>query len=489
MNGTPVVSTVGAREVGKPIGMHPLSRRDLLAASAASIASGALGGTTEPATGDGALPEADTREIHVASFRFDVTPPLGHGCCGNWIKPIVGYDDPLEAIGLVILGAGRPIVLCAVDWTGILNDAHIAWRGALAEAAGTSPDRVAVQVVHPHNAPMACLETARLVAGAGDLPPVLDPDFFARCLDAGRVAVRQSLDRAVRVTHVGRGTARVIDVASNRRLLGPDGTVRAQRSSACADEAMRALPEGLVDPLLRTVAFYHGDEKIAACHAYACHPMSYYGDGRASADFCGLARRRRQIDEPGCTHLYFSGCGGNIAAGKYNDGSRGMRPVLAARMYDAIVAADAAIERRPVERVSWTTAPFLPTPDARWVERDLLAALADPRQSLVARTRPMYTVAWLRRVARGEPVVLSALHLDDVVMVHLPGEPFVEYQLRLQRDHADRFVFTAGYGDGGPWYLPTAAAYPQGGYEVGVAWSGRGVEAELHDGIARLFGA
>jgi hypothetical protein len=472
--------------------MREPSRRAFLTASTAGVAAGLVADASrgaDPATA-AATPAAPAAggEIHVAPFRFDVTPPLGHGCCGNWIKPIVGYDDPLEAIGLVILGAGPPIVLCAVDWTGILNEAHVAWRTALAEAAGTSPERVAVQVVHPHNAPMACLETARLVAGAGDLPSVLDVGFFNRCLDAGRVAVRQALDRAVRVTHVGRGRARVVDVASNRRLLGADGRVRAQRSSSCADAALRAEPEGLVDPFLRTVAFYSGDEKIAACHAYACHPMSYYGDGRASADFCGLARRRRQIDEPGCTHLYFSGCGGNIGAGKYNDGSRGMRPVLAGRIYDAIVAADAALEKRPLERVAWTTSAFLPAPGPRWVEADLLAALADPQGSLAGRTRPMYTVAWLRRVARGVPVVLSALHLDDVAMLHLPGEPFVEYQLRFQEAQPDRFVFTAGYGDGGPWYLPTAAAYPQGGYEVSVAWSGEGVEAELDDGVARLFG-
>lgn len=469
--------------------MHERSRRAFLTASTAGVAAGFVarassGAGESPAA---AAPAPTAGHVRVAPFRFDVTPPIGHGCCGNWIKPIAGYDDPLEAIGLVILGAGDPIVLCAVDWTGILNDAHVAWRTALAEAAGTSPERVAVQVVHPHNAPMACLETARLVASVGDLPSVLDVGFFQRCLDAGRVAVRQALDRAVRVTHVGRGQARVVDVASNRRLLGPDGRVRSQRGSSCADESLRAQPEGLVDPFLRTVAFYDGDEKIAACHTYACHPMSYYGDGRASADFCGLARRRRQVDEPGCTHIYFNGCGGNIGAGKYNDGSRGMRPVLTQRIYDAMLAADAAIERRPLERVRWVTAPFLPTPAPRWVETELLTALADPQRSIVARTRPMYTVAWMRRVARGVPVVLSALHLDDVAMLHLPGEPFVEYQLRFQQEHPDRFVCTAGYGDGGPWYIPTAAAYPQGGYEVSVAWSAESVEAELLAGVAKLF--
>ncbi len=68
--------------------------------------------------------------LAVAPFRFDVTPPMGHSLCGGWIKPVLGVDDELEAIGFVLLGAGKPIVLCAVDWTGLLNDAHVQWRQA-----------------------------------------------------------------------------------------------------------------------------------------------------------------------------------------------------------------------------------------------------------------------------------------------------------------------------------------------------------------------
>ena len=48
--------------------------------------------------------------------------------------------------------------------------------------------------------------------------------------------------------------------------------------------------------------------------------MSYYRDVRVSSDFCGLARKQRQHEEPDCTYLYFTGCAGNVPAGKYNDG-------------------------------------------------------------------------------------------------------------------------------------------------------------------------
>src|SRR5947208_13945572 len=87
--------------------------------------------------------------LHLAAFSCYVTPPLGHPLCGGWIEPARGVDDPLEAVGVVLLGPASPVVLCAVDWTGMRNDAHQAWRVAIARAAHTTPERVAVHCVHP----------------------------------------------------------------------------------------------------------------------------------------------------------------------------------------------------------------------------------------------------------------------------------------------------------------------------------------------------
>src|ERR1700723_1802486 len=101
--------------------------------------------------------------FHLATFSADVTPPPGHPLCGGWIEPVRGVDDPLRALGVVLLGGGAPVVLCAVDWGGIRNDAHLAWRKALAEATHTTPERVAVQSVHPHNAPFVDLEAQRVI--------------------------------------------------------------------------------------------------------------------------------------------------------------------------------------------------------------------------------------------------------------------------------------------------------------------------------------
>ncbi len=89
------------------------------------------------------------------------------------------------------------------------------------------------------------------------------------------------------------------------------------------------------------------------------------------------------------------------------------------------------------------------------MKRKLMAQIEDPAQSLVNRSRPAYTVAWIRRHAQQLPIVLSCLDINSISMLHLPAECFIEYQLRAQQFATGKFVATAAYGDGGPWYIPT----------------------------------
>ena len=72
--------------------------------------------------------------------------------------------------------------------------------------------------------------------------------------------------------------------------------------------------------MLKTLCFWNGDTPLCALSAYATHPMSFYGKGGVSADFVGMARKRRQADTPKVFQMYASGCSGNVTAGKYNDG-------------------------------------------------------------------------------------------------------------------------------------------------------------------------
>jgi hypothetical protein len=448
-----------------------------LSASLLASASWARSATPEPG-------------LRIAPFQFDVTPPVGHPLCGGWIKPVVGVDDELQAIGFVLLGAGQPIVICAVDWTGICNAAHVAWREAIAAAAGTTPDRVAVQCVHQHDAPFVSLYAEQLVAAENDGLHSVDVPFFRQCVDRAAATVKAALPKARPVTHLAHGEGRVEKVAGNRRVaIGPNGKILKMRGSSCTDAELIALPEGLIDPMLKTVAFYDGEEKVVSCHYYASHPMSHYGGGHVSSDFVGLARKRRQKEEPGCTHIYFTGCAGNIAAGKYNNGTPAARVELTQRIYDGIVASEKDLKPAPITVPTWRTHEILPPVNPVWVPEKLRGMIANQKNVPANRIRPAMVLDWIQRVEnRTPPIILSALEFPGVTLLHLPAECFVEYQLRAQQLLPGKFLAVAAYGDGGPWYIPVKEAYPQGGYEVSVANCSDEVDAILTKGMQTLLG-
>ena len=77
----------------------------------------------------------EAESLRIGTFSVDATPPIGSPVA---YAPARSITDPLSARGIVLLSEDQPIVLCAVDWIGIGNGAHDAWREALAEAAGTS---------------------------------------------------------------------------------------------------------------------------------------------------------------------------------------------------------------------------------------------------------------------------------------------------------------------------------------------------------------
>ena len=125
---------------------------------------------------------------------------------------------------------------------------------------------------------------------------------------------------------------------------------------------MRAAPEGLIDPMLKTLSFWNERRPLAALHYYATHPMSYYGDGRVTSDFCGLARHVRATEDDRTFQAYFTGCAGNITAGKYNDGARANRAVLRDRILSGMRAAWRATERHPVKGWEWRVEPITLAP-------------------------------------------------------------------------------------------------------------------------------
>lgn len=427
--------------------------------------------------------------LRIASFEADVTPPLGTALCFALVPPGDRVDHKLTARGLVIHGAGKPVALVAVDWVGIGNEGHDRWRNAIAEAAGTSPDRVTVHVLHQHDAPGYDETAERLAASVGLTSRLFDVasarEAITRTAEAARAA------RPVTVTHFGTGKAKVEQVASNRRILGEDGKVKYGRMSSCRIPEAVAAPEGTIDPHVYSLSFWDRDKPVASLTYYTTHPQSIYGKGGISWEFVGMARAGRERAEPGAAHIHFNGASGNVAAGKYNDGSLERRPVLAQRLQDGMRQAWESARKQPVTArdVEWRMEPVALPVTGRATIESLRQALADESKPVPQRLSAARHLAFHQLRAAGRTINLNLLRVGQVHVLHMPGELFVEYQLAAQKMRPDVPVLMAAYGDYGPGYIGTKISYGQGGYETSeVSRTAPEVEDVLMTGMRKLLG-
>ncbi len=428
-----------------------------------------------------AVPGLPSASLRISTFDIDVTPPIGSHLAYD--PQINTWDLGLRAKGIVILGAGQPIVMCAMDWIAIGNEGMDQFKNALAAAAGTTPHRVTVNVLHQHDAPRYDASAEQILLEAGIDPAIINPTQFEGTF--GRetirnltVAVRKSLYHTQPVTHLGLGQAKVEKVASNRNIYGKDGKVRTTRMSSTKDASLHAEPEGVIDPVLSLVSFWNNDKPIAVISYYACHPQSYYRTGIPNPDFPGIARFYRQLTVPDALHIHFNGAGGNIAAGKYNDGSHENRLILATRLADGMKRAWDATRRQPVTAadVDWAVEP-VSLPPAKYLYR-ILEELSRSNEPLLKNSGNARKMAWLKRCEAGKQIDVFCLKIKNARILYMPGELFVEYQLAAKAERPDLFVAMSAYGDLGPGYIGTAEAYEKGGYEVSERASNVAPEVE-----------
>ena len=421
-------------------------------------------------------------------FRADITPPLGHPLCAGWYPEMTGVDTPLSANGIVLFpNNDLPLVLCALDWAELSNRDHQQWREDLAAAAGTHADRVAVHCLHAHDAPWPDTEAQDILVRQGCAGRIME----AAWCDQVRADVARSIKEAFLhvevVTGLSAGEAEVRGVASNRRVIGPDGKSRGVRWTRCLDESLRNEPEGVIDPLLRSLVLWGDDRPLAVLHYYTVHPTSYDRTGRVTPDFVGLARERLR-EEDGVAHLYFTQCAGNITTGKYNDGDPAWRERFTEEIYQAMKRSLAASRPMELTEPSWQTCPVVLPAGEIPPDGDLVATIKNPAETLRFQSRAALFLAYRKRVSEGRPLLLQLLSFGPRVQIlHLPAEAFVEYQLFAQQLRPNSWMAVPAYGDCGPGYIPLARSFAEGGYEPEDAFCSAESEAVLKSAMRQLL--
>ena len=416
------------------------------------------------AWGRNPAPAAPPDGIALSVFEADITPPLGHPLLYGSKEPAKSVLDRLAARGLVLRGSERPLVICALDWCELRNGAYDQFRQGLADAAHTTRDRVLLTCVHQHDAPYCDSGAQERLDQMGLKNALFDPAFLRKAIQDSAAALTKSLASAEPITHLGVGRAEVRQVASSRRVILEGGKPRFNRLSFTRDAAVRQAPEGLVDPMLKTISFWRDEQPLAALSLYATHPMSYYGQGEVSFDFPGMARTLWQRQQQGVFQIYASGCSGDVVTARYNDGNPAGRLALAERLRDGMAAAWKATQRTPLKTLEFRSVPLDLKPPATGplAVENLQRVLADSSRSKQERIEAALGLSYQARCAAGQAIDLPVIDFGPAVFMVLPAELFVGYQLDIQQLQPTKTILTAGYGECAPGYIPTDSARLEG---------------------------
>lgn len=397
--------------------------------------------------------------------RADITPPVGVDLCGYGGRPgpSTGVHDDLTATALYLSDGACEVLILACDLVGLHHENVRVLRQRLEARTGVPQSHIMVGCSHTHAGPATpCLKYL------GNT----DPAYLERLLEALVTTGAGARERA-RPARAGWGRA-ALAVGINRRqarsgriVLGTNaGGTTAPYTDVLAVDGLDGAP-------------------LARLFSHAAHAVALGGDNTLiSADWPGVARRTVEADSPGAMALFLQGCCGNI-----NCRERGWQGVetqgrLAAAAVKTAVAdivfSDRIALGAALVPLELPLADPPPVPQAAALVEEYRRKLAELPATANRGVRWMAegAVDWatdvLRLAERGVrgmtvPFPVQALRIGSGAVVGLPGEVFVEYALNISRASSLAPTLVAGYANGDVGYIPTAAAYAEGGYEVSDA--------------------
>lgn len=431
---------------------------------------------------------ADMSRITLRTFSVDVTPPVGDFTCGGLHGlRATGVEQKLSLRGFILEQDGRRYAVASVEFCYLCGRSYDRFVAAIAEAADTPLSHASLHAVHTHDAPLVYEEVHALI----DEPNGLHNEaWFSKVMTDTQAAIRAA--EPCEVAAFSTASYPVYQFASSRRVILDDGECHI-RFSTCGDPAVRAAPEGLIDPMLDQVVLYDRAEKPRLCmNFYACHPQ--VSDGRAlwSGDTVGVALDLFDQKHPDMLTMHFDGCGGDITAGKYS--RVGEKPrnrvVFGVRLYDAMQGAFGLAQPRELSQLSWHDSTVdIPLSNETEPLAHLRATVDDTKRTLGERYLAALKVHKLTRGEATYPFRTSRLALDDHHLLLLPAELVVAYQLGAKALRPGK-VSVAAYGDCFLNYVGTAAMFDEGGYEVQPRWTEVGPRAEpiIREAIADALG-
>lgn len=444
-----------------------------------------------------------TRHLHAGIARTDITPPPGIAHAGwgaQTHQRAAGVDLPLWATALALSDGVETVVIVDLDLIYIWDTEAPGVMRAVEQATGLPSSHIRLAYTHTHSGPINGATWSSWVKEGAEMTPAYDAILEHHIAGVARQSLQRM--RPVRVA-AGSGEARI---NVNRRFQRPeDGAVVCGRNW-----------EGPVDRQVQVVRLDDlNGAPLAVIVNYACHPITVGPDcDLITPDYPGVMKRVVE-QSTGATCLFLQGAAGDL--GPIRGVARGglaeyrrlgsilghevsriwweLEPHRRRDRYAGTLESGAPLaiyddERLPdldatlrvgVREAHLPLKQFAPAAELaaaaeQHIERlnrlraeggdleairteTMLAKRAGMRADLARRNEG--------RTHRSVTVQVFAIG-DQIALPAAPGEPFCEIGRRVKAGSPFPYTLFAGYANSGWAYIPTADAYPLGGYEVEI---------------------
>src|ERR1700682_5489399 len=429
-------------------------------------------------------------QLLAGAARIKLDPPLGLAMAGygNRVGRAAGVHDDLAAQAIVLSDGASKVAVAGVDVLALGQRIADDIRARVAAKSDIDASAIMVCATHTHSGPAFNIFAtprgdAKRVDGRSLEWERALPDKIARAI----IRANENLEPATL-----RAASEPLPLGTNRRLLRPSGQIQlAANYNGVADGEAEVL--GVFDRRSHPIAFVLN---------YPCHGVVLCeGNLLYSRDWPGFAMdeiERAASTESGkpAISVFLQGATGNI-----DPRSRGNFAVaednghaMGRAGFDAIRSAEPISDGRISSRSLALKLKLKSLDDALKSARDCAAqteaSLNNHRggdgyqlkrlrdhhaQSLSALAALESLEEQNRRdrrvdVTRHElSTALTIATIGKLAIVGIPGEPFVELGLLLKRSPHFAHTFVVGYCNDLIGYIPTRAAYDEGGYEVDTA--------------------
>ncbi len=419
--------------------------------------------------------------------RVNITPEPGVHLAGDIARyrPMNEVREPLYAKVLVLESKGRKIGFVSLDLCYAKDPWITEIRRRANKEIDITPEALMIHTTHTHAAPslgsLVVDERCMLV------PPVvkwLCGDEGYHSFVAGKVveALKQA-NNNLQPARVGWAAGIEARVGFNRRFVMRDGKVQTHPNTC--DPHIRHV-EGPTDPELGVIVIQsESSEMLAMILNHGCHPVHGYPMKYATSGWPGAwAEGVERLYGPNFTAMVLNGFSGNIHHFNHLnpeqvDDYYRMGRILT-ETTKTLLPKISYCDNSPLDfKVKHLQIPMRTlSPEQIEEARQILKNQTDPSQ--ISENNDWKWVYALSKMSLYEqyqrnPNVdceVQVFRIGDIAFVGVPGEPFVEGQLKIKLGSPFYPTFAAGGCNSHIGYVPTKHGMAAGGYETDIGnWS------------------